>query len=125
MPELVYCAICGGPRSPSSGRLCRHCYLGVATYRRLIRVLKKILKGKKMAEKDAKPPEEVYSAIGPNTTIAELVAIAGENLVKHGMQGFEFSIPGEIGKINLAGNSEPKEKIIMHFTATIEKVGTS
>lgn len=60
--------------------------------------------------------DEKWQMLGPQTTLAQLIAVAATALAEHGLNAFEFDVPGMTG----AG-----ERITLHFECRLEKIGTA
>lgn len=60
--------------------------------------------------------DEKYNVFEPDATITELVIMAAHELTQNNMNAFEFDVHG------IAPDGAP---IILHFQATIQKVGSS
>lgn len=59
--------------------------------------------------------DEKYKIIGPQTTLTDLVKLAATELIENGLNAFDFDIHG-VG---------PDGPMVIHFEATIQKIGTS
>lgn len=59
---------------------------------------------------------EQFEMLGPDATLADLVAIAASHLELNEFDGLDFDIHGE---------AQDGSKVILHFECRIEKIGSA